>query len=43
MELVWQWNNVRPSIAGQVDLGAFREFTNFQPNRCSNYNPKPGT
>ena len=31
MELVWQWNNVRPSIAGQVDLGAFREFTISNP------------
>jgi hypothetical protein len=27
----------------EVDLGAFREFTNFQTHRLSNYNPKPGT
>ena len=27
----------------EVDLGAYREFTNFQTNRPSNYNPKPGT
>jgi hypothetical protein len=27
----------------EVDLGAFREFTNFQTHRRSNYNPKPCT